>query len=101
MPIVLITGGCAFLGATLARCARAAGHTVVTADVLPGADRALDACDPDAIAALVAGVRPEVIVHLAAGLTDAGERDLLSLGSAASGRCATKGAPRHRTRTCN
>lgn len=89
MPTILITGGCGFLGATLARRARAAGHTVMTADVLPGADRALDACDPDAIAALVADVRPEVVVHLAAGLTDAGERDpvgttrLNALGTAA------------------
>ena len=86
---ILITGGCGFLGAALAARARAAGHAVTTADVLDGADRALDASDTDAISALVADLRPEVIVHLAAGLTDAGERDpvattrLNALGTAA------------------
>ena len=86
---ILITGGCGFLGAALAARARAAGHPVTTADVLDGADRALDASDTDAVAALVADLRPEVIVHLAAGLTDAGERDpvattrLNALGTAA------------------
>jgi nucleoside-diphosphate-sugar epimerase len=89
MARILITGGCGFLGATLAVRARAAGHAVTTADVLPGADRALDAGDPDAVRVLVESVRPEVIVHLAAGLTDAGERDpvatvrLNALGTAA------------------
>lgn len=73
--MILVTGGCGFLGAAFARRARAAGHLVTAADVLPGADRALDASDPNAIAALVAELRPEAIVHLAAGLTDACERD--------------------------
>jgi UDP-glucose 4-epimerase len=86
---ILITGGCGFLGAPLAARARAAGHAVTTADIREGADRALDASDGDAVAALVADVRPQVIVHLAAGLTDAGERDpvgttrLNALGTAA------------------
>jgi nucleoside-diphosphate-sugar epimerase len=86
---VLITGGAGFLGAALAEQARAAGHDVVTADLLPTADRSLDASDPDAIAALVRDVAPRAIVHLAAGLTDAGERDpvatvrLNALGTAA------------------
>ena len=75
MTRVLITGGCGFLGATFASLARGAGHDVVTADILPDADRKLDASDPDAIAAVVASVKPDAIVHLAAGLTDAGERD--------------------------
>ena len=89
MARVLITGGEGFLGAPLARLARAAGHVVVTADVLPSADRHLDCTDPGAIAALVSEVRPAAIVHLAAGLTDAGERDpvgttrLNALGTAA------------------
>ena len=70
-------------------CAHASGHAVTTADILPGADRALDAGDTVAIAALVADVRPHAIMHLAAGLTDAGERDpvgttrLNALGTAA------------------
>ena len=89
MSKILITGGCGFLGAAFAVRAREAGHEVVTADLLPGADRALDATDADAIAALVADVRPGAIVHLAAGLTDHGERDpvastrLNALGTAA------------------
>lgn len=89
MASILITGGCGFLGAALAARARAAGHAVTTADLLAGADRALDAADTDAIAALVADVRPHAIVHLAAGLSDAGERDpvgttrLNALGTAA------------------
>lgn len=89
MARVLITGGCGFLGAAFAALARAKGHAVTTADILPGADRPLDASDPNAIAALVADVRPDAIVHLAAGLTDMGERDpvgttrLNALGTAA------------------
>jgi UDP-glucose 4-epimerase len=89
MAGILVTGGCGFLGTAFAARARAAGNKVTTADVLPGADRALDAGDPDAVAALVAALRPDVIVHLAAALTDAGERDpvatvrLNALGTAA------------------
>ena len=89
MKRVLITGGAGFLGAPLAARARAAGHDVVTADVLPQADRRLDCSDPSAIAQAVGEIRPQVIVHLAAGLTDAGERDpvatvrLNALGTAA------------------
>ena len=69
---------------------------MTTADILPGADRALDAGDPEAIAALVADTRPDAIVHLAAGLTDAGERDpvgtarLNALGTAAVFAAAEK-----------
>jgi nucleoside-diphosphate-sugar epimerase len=89
MQRILVTGGEGFLGAALVRRARDAGHDVISADVLPGADRRLDAADPEAIAALVADARPQAIVHLAAGLTDAGERDpvgtvrLNALGTAA------------------
>ena len=86
---ILITGGCGFLGAALARRSRAGGPRRVAADVLQGADRTLDATDPVAIAALVTELRPDAVVHLAAGLTDAGERDpvattrLNALGTAA------------------
>ena len=96
MRRVLITGGCGFLGAAAAARARASGHVVTTADMLPGADRTLDAGDPEAIAALVADTRPDAIVHLAAGLTDAGERDpvgtvrLNALGTAAVFAAAEK-----------
>lgn len=87
--MILVTGGCGFLGAAFVARARARGLAVVSADVLPGADRGLDATDTAAVAALVADVAPRAIVHLAAGLTDAGERDpvgtvrLNALGAAA------------------
>jgi nucleoside-diphosphate-sugar epimerase len=96
MSRILITGGCGFLGAAAAARARAVGHDVTTADILPDADRALDAGDPEAIEALVADIRPEAIVHLASGLTDAGERDpvgttrLNALGAAAVFAAAEK-----------
>lgn len=89
MATLLVTGGCGFLGAPLVRRAREAGHDAIAADVLPDADRALDCNDTTAVAALISDTRPDAIVHLAAGLTDAGERDpvgtvrLNALGSAA------------------
>jgi UDP-glucose 4-epimerase len=89
MAHVLVTGGCGFLGAAFARRARAAGHHVTTADILPGADVPLDAGDPAAVSTLISTLQPNAIVHLAAGLTDAGERDpvaatrLNALGTAA------------------
>ena len=98
MPGILITGGAGFLGAALAEQARAAGHDVVTADLLPQADRRLDASDPSAIAALAAELSPRAIVHLAAALTDAGEREpvatvrLNALGTAAVFAAAEKHA---------
>lgn len=75
MARILVTGGCGFLGARFAALARNAGHAVTTADVLPGADRMLDVGDSVAVAAVVDVLRPQAIVHLAAALTDAGERD--------------------------
>ena len=89
MARVLVTGGCGFLGAAFAARAREGGHEVVTADILPEADIALDAADTAAVADVVAKQRPQAIVHLAAGLTDIGERDpvatvrLNALGTAA------------------
>jgi nucleoside-diphosphate-sugar epimerase len=75
MARILVTGGCGFLGARFASRARAAGHAVTTADMLQGADQTLDVGDARAVEAMVDALRPEAIVHLAAGLTDAGERD--------------------------
>ncbi len=96
MSRVLATGGCGFLGARFATLARDAEHVVTTADVLPGADRALDVGDPTAVDSVVGALRPQAIVHLAAGLTDAGERDpvattrINALGTAAIFAAAEK-----------
>ncbi len=75
MSRVLVTGGCGFLGAAFAELARIGGHLPSTADIAGDADHVLDVGDPAAIAALIADIRPDAIVHLAAALTDAGERD--------------------------
>ena len=74
MSRVLITGGAGFLGARVVALARGAGHEVISADVIRGADIALDVGDPAAVASTIESTRPEAIVHLAALLTDAGER---------------------------
>jgi UDP-glucose 4-epimerase len=75
MSRILVTGGCGFLGASFAQRARHAGHALSIADISSAADHALDVGDPAALARLVAEVKPDAIVHLAAALTDAGERD--------------------------
>ena len=72
---VLVTGGCGFRGGALARRARAAGHAVVTLDRDSAADAVVDIAHAGAVAAVFARIRPDVVVHLAAQLTDAGERD--------------------------
>ncbi len=98
MADILVTGGCGFLGARFAVLARDAGHDVATSDVLPGADRMVDIAEPSAVAALVDAVGPRAIVHLAAGLSDAGERDpagttrINALGTAAIFAAAERGA---------
>ena len=86
---VLVTGGCGFLGQAFARRARAAGHRVVTLDCDAAADAIADIADASAVADALARAKPDAVVHLAARLTDAGERDPLdavrvnALGTAA------------------
>jgi len=72
---VLVTGGAGFLGAAFAARARAAGHGVATVDRQGGVDRCCDVGDPAAVAAAIEALSPEVIVHLAAMLTDAAAAD--------------------------
>lgn len=66
---VLITGGSGLIGRALASAYGAAGVAVHTAQRSggPGAgDHVLDVTDPDAVGALVDGLRPSLILHLAA-----------------------------------
>jgi UDP-glucose 4-epimerase len=72
---VLITGGAGFLGGAFAARARAAGHAVTTTDRQGEVDRHCDIGDAAAVAAVVAGAAPEVVVHLAALLTDSSAAD--------------------------
>lgn len=71
----LVTGGAGFLGHAFAVRARKAGHQVATVDLDGDADFRCDVADVPALAAAMAKVRPEVVVHLAALLTDAAAGD--------------------------
>ncbi len=71
----LATGGAGFLGHAFAVRARRAGHQVTTLDLGGDADIRCDAADVPTLAAAMANVRPEVVVHLAALLTDAAADD--------------------------
>jgi len=71
----LVTGGAGFLGQAFAVRARRAGHQVTTVDLGGEVDVQCDVTDVPALAAAMAQVSPEVVVHLAALLTDAAADD--------------------------
>lgn len=75
---VLVTGGCGCLGGALAARAWTAGHAVTTLDLDPAADLVCDMGDPAAVAGAMAAAGPEVVVHLAAALTDAAAADAVA-----------------------
>ncbi|SDG24113.1 SDR family NAD(P)-dependent oxidoreductase [Pseudonocardia oroxyli] len=66
--LALVTGGASGIGAATAARLREAGVRVVTADLAPGADEKLDVTDPDAVAAMVAGIGPVGILVNSAGI---------------------------------
>ena len=70
-----MTGGAGFLGQAFAVRARDAGHQVTTVDLGGEADVHCDVTDVPALAAAMGEVSPEVVVHLAALLTDAAADD--------------------------
>lgn len=65
---VLVTGATGFVGRWLVRDLKAAGHEAIEAPP----SSALDISDADAVAALIAGVQPDAIAHLA-GMAYAGD----------------------------
>jgi 2-dehydro-3-deoxy-L-rhamnonate dehydrogenase (NAD+) len=71
MRRALITGGASGLGAATAVRLRADGLEVVTADVAPGADVALDVTDPTAVAAAATAVGAVDVLVNAAGIVGA------------------------------
>jgi len=71
----LVTGGAGFLGHAFAVRARNAGLEVTTVDLGGDADFCCDVADVPALAAVMAKAKPEVVVHLAALLTDAAAGD--------------------------
>lgn len=71
----LVTGGAGFLGHAFALRARGAGHEVTTVDLGADADIRCDVADEPGLGVAMARARPEVVVHLAALLTDAAAED--------------------------
>lgn len=71
----LVTGGAGFLGHAFVVHARGAGHEVTTLDLAGDADIRCDVADPPALAVAMAKAAPDVVVHLAALLTDAAADD--------------------------
>jgi UDP-glucose 4-epimerase len=74
----LVTGSAGFLGHALTLRARGAGHEVTTVDLTGVADIRCDVADSTALAAAMAKARPEIVVHLAALLTDAAAENPLA-----------------------
>ncbi|MGH8712535.1 MAG: NAD-dependent epimerase/dehydratase family protein [Casimicrobiaceae bacterium] len=72
---ILVTGGAGFLGQALTFRARAAGHELTTVDRGGDVDMRCDVADAAMLAAAMAKAGPEVVVHLAALLTDAAAAD--------------------------
>jgi UDP-glucose 4-epimerase len=72
---ILVTGGSGFLGAAFAERTRAAGHSVAVLDQHPAADFSCTIDDRAAVASAIATASPDVVVHLAAVLTDAAAVD--------------------------
>ena len=70
-----MTGGGGFLGHAFAVRARNAGHEIATVDLGGEGDFRCDIADVPALTAVMAKARPEVVVHLAALLTDAAAGD--------------------------
>ena len=74
---ILVTGAAGFLGGAALRASRQAWpHARVTGADLRAADTICDLTDPDAVAALVRDVRPDVILHLAGNTDGATLEDL-------------------------
>lgn len=72
---ILVTGASGFLGGYVQSAVRAAGHELLTASRRVG-DAAVDLTAPGIAAALAQGLRPDVVMHLAAmSRLDECERD--------------------------
>lgn len=64
-PRILVTGSQGFLGGYVVKAIAAAGHTAVTTS-RSGGDAQVDLLAPGMIAAVLEGLQPDVIIHLAA-----------------------------------
>jgi 3-oxoacyl-[acyl-carrier protein] reductase len=77
---IVITGGTRGIGATLAGELRSRGADVVTADLLPGADRSCDVSDPDQVDEMFAAIGAvDGLVNCAALLVDRQPYDEITL----------------------
>jgi dTDP-4-dehydrorhamnose reductase len=93
-PRLLITGGSGNLGGELMRLAAAAGwHAVGTSLTTPGFAR-LDVCDGAGVDALVARVRPDVVIQTAYQQRGDGAREVTVDGAAHVARAARRAGAR-------
>lgn len=67
VAVVLVTGASGLLGPYLVEAAAVLGHVVATGR--GGGDRPCDLTDREAVSAMLADVRPDLVIH-AAGMTD-------------------------------
>jgi UDP-glucose 4-epimerase len=75
---ILVTGATGFVGSRLCRRAVCEGAAVHAVSRRPRADmRRADLSDPDAVAALVESLRPDIIIHLAGDVRGGREGDLV------------------------
>ena len=93
MMRALVTGGAGLVGSTLITTAPEGVEVHATqrhAPVVGAAAHTIDLADPDEPAALLAAVRPDVVIHTAYG-TDDLERDVIAVTRSVAAACAIHG----------
>jgi nucleoside-diphosphate-sugar epimerase len=93
---VLITGAAGFIGGALLDRLRGEGRTVVGADLNPTGDlERLDITDAEGADALLARVKPRMVVHAAAVVDDRGAYDFMERVNVGGTRTMLEAARKH------
>ena len=94
-PRLLLTGGGGLLGGTLLRAAPAGWdlHATQRARPVEGAEaHSIELSDASAVEGLVARLRPTLMIHAAASMTE-GARDIVAATASIVAACAAHGVP--------